>query len=552
MVDRRENVLRYKKKWLIATLLFILLLAGCSNQKSEPQKSIGNEVKKGGQLVYASLQEPNTLNPLLSDLLATAEVGSLIFSGLVINNEKGEWIPDLSMNVPTIQNGGVSRDGLTVTYQLRQGVQWHDGALFTAEDVKFTWQLIMNRKVNVVSREGYDKIKTIDTPTPNTVVVHFKEPYAPYLSLFRTILPKHLLSTGEDVNKAGFNCAPIGTGPFKFKEWHIAESIVLEANSSYFRGRPNLDRIVYRVLPDVNIMLSQLKNGELDIVSNIPFVQLDQVKAIDGVRAVMTPNMIWEHMDFNLEHVIFRDVRVRQAIALSIDRQAIVNNTLKGAAAVAVGDQSPLSWSYNPTLKPPTRDINTARDLLTQAGWKIGPNGIFVKDGYKLSFSLVIPVGVKSREAAAQVIVQQLKEVGIEVELRPVESQVFFNDILKNHRFEAAMYAWVAGVEPDNYSLWNSKQIPSAGNGYEGQNYPQWRNAEVDALTLQGFQLTDIEVRKNAYFRIQEIINAEYPVIPLYFRSNIDAMKGTVGNYQPNPTTSGNLWNAWQWYISGK
>lgn len=442
-----------------------MLISGCNNiQKNEPQKSSVGEVKKGGQLVYASLQEPNTLNPLLSDLLATAEVSSLIYSGLVGNNEKGEWIADLATNVPTIQNGGVSRDGLTVTYQLRQGVQWHDGTAFTAEDVKFTWNFIMNPKANMISREGYDKIRSMDTPNPYTVVIRFKEYYAPYLSLFRTVLPKHLLEGANEIKKTAFNRAPIGTGPFKFKEWHIAESIVLEANPSYFRGKPNLDKIIYRIVPDVNILLTQLKTGELDIASNIPFNQLDQVKAIDGVKVSMTPTMIWEHMDFNLGHILFQDVRVRQAISLAIDRQGIVNSTLKGSAVLALGDQSPLSWSYNPALKAPARDLNTARDLLSQAGWKQGPSGVLVKDGHKLSFSLAIPVGVKSRELAAQAIAQQLKEIGIEVELRPIEAQVFFNDILKNHRFEVAMYAWVAGIEPDNYSLWHSKQIPLPGN----------------------------------------------------------------------------------------
>lgn len=171
----------------------IILISGCSTKELPIPK--GKEMKQGGQIVYGSMQEPNTLNPLLSDLLATAEVGSLIFSGLVVSNEKGEWIPDLASEVPTLQNGGVSQDGLTVRYKLRSGVSWHDGKAFTAEDVKFTWQIIMNSKVNIVSREGYNKILSIETPDNYTVIVNFKENYAPYLSLFATILPKHILES---------------------------------------------------------------------------------------------------------------------------------------------------------------------------------------------------------------------------------------------------------------------------------------------------------------------------------------------------------------------
>lgn len=530
----------------VLLILCLILVGGCS-QKSQQQNPAKSEIKPGGQLTYGSLQEPNTLNPFMSDFLATAEVSSLIFSGLVITNDKGEWMPDLAIEVPTLQNGGVSRDGLTVIYKIRQGVNWHDGLPLTADDVKFTWQMIMNPKFNAVSRDGYDKISAIETPDQYTVVIKFKEYYAPYLSLFPAILPKHVLETAADINKAPFNRAPVGTGAFKFKEWRLAEAIVLEANPGYFRGKPNLDGIVYKVIPDTNTMLAQLKAGEIDIVSNIAFSQIDQAKAIEGVRTIISPNMIWEHLDFNLDNVLFQDVRIRQAVALGIDRQGIINTTLKNIAAPAVGDQSPLSWAYNPALKPVLRDVNAARDLLTQAGWKPGPDGIFAKEGHRLSFALTIPAGNKVRELVAQDIAQQLKEVGIEVNIRPADAPQFFGDILKSRRFESAMYAWVAGIDPDNLSLWHSKKIPGSANGYEGQNYPGWRNQEIDSLTEQGVHTLDIETRKQIYFRIMEIINTEYPVIPLYFRANIDAVKNSVENYRPNPTPAGNLWNAWQW-----
>ena len=542
---------RHSLLWCMI-LITMLLVSGCSSKSVPNPTPVKREIKQGGQLVFGSLQEPDTLNPVLSDLLATSEVSSLIFSGLIITNDKGEWMPDLAAEVPTLQNGGVSQDGLTVTYKLRHGVTWHDGSLFTADDVKFTWQMIMNPKINVVSRDGYNKIKAIDTPDQYTVIIRFKEYYAPHLMLFSTILPKHALEAAEDVNKASFNRSPIGTGPFKFKEWRLAEAVVLEANSSYYRGKPNLNTILYKVIPDTNIMLSQLKAGEVDIVSNVAFAQLDQIKDIAGMQAIITPNMIWEHLDFNLDNALFQDVRVRQSIALGIDKQAIIANIFKGTASLAMGDQSPLSWGYNPEVKQEVRDVNAARDLLVQAGWKLGDDGVFVKDDRKLAFSLSIPTGNKSRETVASVIVQQLKEVGIAVEIRPIDAKIFFGDVLKKRGFETAMYAWVAGIDPNDISLWHSKWIPSSKNGYEGQNYPGWRNGEVDALTEQGAYTIDIERRKQIYFRIQDIIIQEHPVIPLYFRSNIEAVKSSVVNYRPNPTSSGNLWNAWQWGFAEK
>lgn len=534
---------------ILCLMMIIMLVSGCSSKSLPiPQK---NEIKPGGQLVYGSLQEPNTLNPLLSDLLATAEVSSLVFSGLLVTNDKGEWLPDLALEVPTLQNGGVSQDGLTVRYKLRPGVTWHDGKAFTAEDVKFTWQTIMNPKVSVISRDGYNKIAAIDTPDSHTVIIRFKEYYAPHLTLFTSILPKHILEF-EDINKSSFNRAPIGTGPFKLKEWRLAEAVVLEANIAYYRGKPNLDTILYKVIPDNNILLTQLKAGALDIVTNIPFSQIEQVKSIGGMQVVNTPNMIWEHFDFNLDNTLFQDIKVRQAIALGIDKQALIVNVLKKSASPAVGDQSPLSWGYNPAAQQVVRDTGAARDLLYQAGWKEGTDGIFAKDGRKLAFSLSVPTGSKTREAVAQAISNQLKEVGIQVDVKMVDGKVFFGDLLKNHRFETAMYAWVAGVDPNNFNLWNSKSIPSAKNQYVGQNYPGWRNAEIDSLTEQGIYTPDIEKRKQIYFRIQDLILQECPIIPLYFRNNIDVVKNTVANYHANPTPSGSLWNAWQWGFTAK
>lgn len=537
-----------RKRIILLLMILVVVIAGCSpREETLPPEKKKVAVQQGGQLKYGSLQEPNTLNPLLSDLLSTAEVGKLMFSGLVITGDKGEWIPDLAVDVPTTANGGVTPDGLKVIYRLRQGVAWHDGTEFTADDVKFTWQLIMNRKVNIVSRDGYDRISSIETPDRYTVVINFREFYAPYLTLFTTILPKHKLETAGDINKAAFNRAPIGTGPFKFKDWDIAEAITLEANPNYYRGKPALNSIVYKIIPDANLLLTQLKAGEVDIVSNIGFSYLEQAKAIDGIRTIISPTMVWEHIDFNLDNPLFQDVRVRKAIASAIDRQAIVANVLKGVASPAYGDQSPLSWAYNPMQQPPVRDVNAARELLAQAGWKPGPDGVLTKENKKLAFSLSTPTGNRQREQTAQKIAEQLKEIGILVEVRPIDGPLFFSEVLKYRRFETALYAWMAGVDPDNINLWHSRKIPSGVNAYDGQNYPGWRNQEVDKLTELGVKTVDVAARKDIYFRIQGLVQEDCPVVPLFFRGNIDAVKTTVANYQPNPSPSGNLWNAWQW-----
>lgn len=531
---------------MVIAIAAAFVLSGCSQQGTQSGQTVPEqvkrEVKQGGQLVYGSLQEPDLLNPLLSDLVATAEVGRLLFNGLVLTDDKGAWQPDLAVSVPTVQNGGVSRDGLVVTYKLRSDVKWHDGVAFTAEDVKFTWQMIMNQGLKIHTREGYDKIAALTTPDPYTVVVQFREPYPAYLTLFPFVLPKHGFQGAADLAKAPFNRAPIGTGPFKLKEWQMAEAIVLEANPNFFRGKPLLDGIVFKFVPEAGLLLAQLKNGEIDLANNLALLQLDQIKSIDNVRAVVTPSLIWEHLDFNLDNPLFQDVRVRQAIAMGLDRQALITQNLKGTAALANADQSSLSWAYNADLTPLAHDVAAAKALLAQAGWQPGPSGILTKEGKKLAFSLAVSTDNKPREAVAQAIVQQLKDLGIEVQLRPVDKQQFFAEVLRGRRFDAALYAWMNGVDPDHLGMWHTNAVGSGG-----QNYAGWRNKEVDTLLEQGHRTLDMEARKPLYQKVQQIMLQEYPVVPLYYRANIDAVKSTVANYQPNPTPSGNFWNAWQW-----
>lgn len=546
--------LRYKAAPVLLLLLFIIgavMTGGCSRElKSQGPQTVAVQLQRGGKIVYGSLVEPNIANPMFSDLVATAEVGAMIFSGLAVMNDKGQWLPDLAAELPTVKNGGVTPDGLTVTYKLRSGVTWHDGKPFTAEDVKFTWQVIMDGKNPVPSREGYDRIIGIDTPNNQTVVIRFREVYAPYLTLFPTILPSHILSGEQEPAKAAFNRAPVGTGPFRFKDWILGESITLEANPSYHHRRPMVDEIIYRILPDANIMLAQLKAGDLDIVSHVPLSQLEQVKALSGFQTVITPTMIWEHLDFNLTNPLFQDFRVRQAVTYAIDRQAIVGGVLKNAATGATADQGHLSWAYNPSLTPVVRDVNRSRELLKQAGWTEGYDGIFGKEGRKLSFTITTTKGNKIRETTAALIVQQLQEAGIQAEIRLVDVPVFFGDILKNRRFETALFAWASGLDPDNYKFWHSREIPSGYNNYGGKNYPGWSNPEVDRLTEQGMKTADWEVRQQFYYRLQEFIMEEVPVIPLYYRATVSAVKAGVTNYNPSPAPAGNMWNIWQWGIA--
>lgn len=536
----------------MAIFILLLLLSGCSSdQKLQEAPAKQPVARAGGEMVYGSLYEPVTLNPLLSDLVSTHEVASLIFSGLVYMDDQGVWQPDLVTEVPSLQNGGVSPDGQIITYRLRSNVQWHDGRPFTAEDVVFNWQLIMNPKNNVITREGYDRIASVEAVNSSTVIVRFREAYPAFLSLFPRILPKHLLEYVE-VDKAAFNRLPVGTGPYQFVDWRMAEAIQLKANPRYHLGKPNLDALVYKIIPDIHIMLTQIKAGNVDIVGNLDPSLIEQARAIDAFYVATNPTMVWEHIDCNLDNAILQDTGVRQAISLAIDRQTIIAEAYRNAAAAAVADQWPVSWAARKDLNPVTRNIDAAKELLKQAGWQQGADGIFNKGRTRLSLSLVTTTGNKQREAAMRLLTQQLREAGIEVVPRFSEAPDFFTGILPGRRFDMALYAWYLGPDPDNSRLWHSRNIPGPNNRYQGKNYPGWRNAEVDQLFDQANSNPDITSRRQIYYRIQELIAQEVPVIPLYFHSNIGIAKKTVLYYRPNASPSGNLWNAWQWAHEAK
>ncbi|WP_037351225.1 peptide ABC transporter substrate-binding protein [Anaeroarcus burkinensis] len=528
---------RFGRIWILALLLGgLLLVGGCSfGQNSEKAGSVTSPVsnRSGGQVVYASLHEPALLNPYLSDAVSVHEMSRLLFSGLVVSQPDGVLQPDLARELPT-----VSPDGLTIRYLLRTGVTWHDGAPFTAEDVRFTWEYIMNSKTQAISRDGYDRIRAVETPDPYTVVIKFREIYPDWVGLFKTILPKHLLA-GTDPNKGAFQRNPIGTGPFRLQEWRMADGLVFVANERYFRGKPKMDTIFYKIVPDETLLIAQAKSGEVDIAPHFGNQAYDQMRSQTNFQVFATPGPIWEQITFNMDHPLFKDLRVRQALALGLDRNLLAQQVLKGTGVAAWADQPAVSWAYVNEGIPP-RDLKTAKELLAQAGWLAQNGNMLQKEGKPLAFALTVPSGNKQRELAAQAIVQQWKELGVSVQLQVVDAKNF-EQTYRQRPFAAAFFAWVRGVDPDNRLYWHSRFV-----GQGGLNVAGWRNPQIDALTIQGATTPDMAARKEIYKQIGALMNTDVPVIPLYFRCQLDASKTGLNGFKPNPV-EGNLWNSWEW-----
>ena len=533
---------------LIAVFCVSMFLSGCATKKDSPDSK---PLMKGGKINIGSTVEPDTWNPYLSDLMSVQEIGRLIFSGLLVLNDKGEWIPDLAQEVPRVSNNGMSADGLTVTYRLRPNVKWHDGTPLTARDVRFTYDFVMKNKARVPWGATYDKILSVETPDDLTVIVKFRERTPHFGYLFSFILPSHTGALPTDTSQQNFNSRPVGTGPFKLVNWRRGDSLEFEAYQGYHLGKPQLDAVSYHFVPDRQTVLSQLKIGEVDMVNNIGYDQVDSLRTFTGVNVFLVPGLILEQLVLNVENPLLNEARTRQAISLSLDRNALVEKTLRSVGFAAASDLPPMSWAADKNRKPAERNLQAAKDLLTQSGWRQGLDGVWVRDGKRLSITMAVPAKDVLREAVAQELARQMREAGVEIRVQPVDRKVLFDDILPNRKFEMVLFATVTTVDPDGIERWSSSQIPTKENRLQGKNFASWRNFEVDGLLEELAWTATRDRQREIYENIRMLLEKDAPAVFLYYRPEIAAAKRVIVNFKPNPAAN-NFWNAWEWGLRGQ
>ncbi len=505
----------------------------------------------GGRVIVMNQQEPNMINPYLDSMQATFDVSQLTWGGMLELDEKWELIPSLALEVPSLQNGGISKDGLTYTWKLRKDVKWSDGAPFTSEDIKFTWEYIMNDNLNVVSRTGFEEITAIETPDKYTVVMKLKQIHVPMLYVWTgpTIVPKHILSKSKNLNEDSFNMNPVGLGPYVLDKWEHGSYLIFKKNPNYWRkGYPKLDQIVYKPIPDENTAFTQLATKEIDVYQTFPTNQYKQVKGLTHVNVTETASTYWEHININCKSPLLTDVRVRQALRYATDLKKLQETVYEGLWPVAVSDQGSPFWK-NAKLKPYQFDLKKAGQLLDQAGWKLGNDGMRYKNGKKLTLVISTTAGRIPREMTEQILQQDWKKIGVDLVIKNYDAGKFFatydeGGILDTGDYDLAVFAWGSSPDPDNYTLWHSAQFPPAG-----QNNVFWSNKRVDELIITSRKELDVNKRKAMIDEIQQIMWEEVPMIPTFYWVNLDAFNKNIKNIKPNGTSSGNLWNAYEWEL---
>ncbi len=518
----------------------------------------------GGTVIIGTPQEPGMMNTLLTSSSIEDAVVSLFGEGLVSVNEKGEYVPVLAKELPT-----VSEDGLVVTWKLLEGVKWSDGSDFTCDDVKFTMEGALS-DLSQVSAAGYRDIETLECPDPYTVVATFGEVYAPYLRLFSYTVPD-TAGALEDMESWDMNRNSVGTGPFMLTEWVAGDHLTFSKNPYYREeGKPYLDSVIIKILPSREVGMQLLGTGEIHALWDLTeanFPELQQLES-QGVSFVSTVTGENELLSLNFgandgtapadpstaPHPILYDLKVRQALQYAIDKQQIVDALLYGN--VNAGNSAVPVGTFACPQPVSEFSLEKANALLDEAGWTVGADGIREKDGVRMSLKIATTTGNQLREQTEQVLAEMLKAAGIELVIENVPSDVLFagweSDGMRDHgTYDIVMYTTGPSTDPDShlYSSFHSSEIPTADNEGTGANFSRYINADVDAWLDEAGTITDTAARKDLYCKVIEQVNKDLPRIYLYERLSIMGHRNEFQGLKISPTFVDFAWDAANWTL---
>jgi peptide/nickel transport system substrate-binding protein len=533
-------------------LALALALGGCTRLSTAGPGASGNPWTHHGRLIYAEAQDAKNLNPMLSSSAPTLDLSYFIFSYAVRYDDKARPVPDALREIPTIANGDVSADGLTLRYKLRPNVFFHDGVRLTCRDLAFTWHAVMNPANNGITQDGYRDIASIDCRDPLVAVVHMKRVYAPFLQQLwgpngnAPIFPEHVLAKYDDAkgsfNTAPYQSKPIGSGPFRVVRWDRGQQVVMAAFDRYFMGRPKLDEVVFKYVPDENTLVAQMRTHEVDMGVHITAAEWPLLQNIPGTVVRAVPIYAFDHVDFNLKNPIFADVNVRRALAMALDRQRIARDVAHGLSDATDTALSPkISWAWTNDTAHYDFNLAKAAALLDAAGWKLGPGGVRVKNGERFAFDLSTQSESASGKAYQTVIQSQWHAIGAEVTVKNYPTAQFFDNTsvgtLQGGHYDAAIFAWNGAADPDDSAIYSGHDLAP-----HGQNALFWN--DPIATEAMDDQLSTVDrARRLRDFRIeQQRFASDVPSIVLGYRREPEIYNSDLKGYTASPVIAP-FWN---------
>ncbi len=544
-----------RPKTLLALLAACgVLLGGCTKteQSTSQSSSTGGRHPwtQAGHLRYGSAYEPDTLNPLFANTQAANDIEYVVFEPLFRYDVNGNFVPAAVTEVPTLQNGGISKDGKTIVLHFRKGMRWSDGAPYDARDLVFTWHAVMNPHNNTRLTVGWDDIASITLADNWTARVRLKAVNAGILGSFAVggagfpPLPAHLLAKLPDLNQAPFNAKPISSGPFVLEAWNHGQSLEFVPNPYYWRGPPKLSRLSYVFIPNAETLLAQTKTHEVDVYEAVGENQIDQLPGIAGVRTTKVLSANWRRLAFNLSKPVLHDVRVRRAVAEAVDWDRMRATIFHGYNAIAVSDVVPTSWAA-PKIAPYPHDAEDAKKLLDAAGWQPGTNGIRFKAGVPLHFSVSTTPSKQSNIQAEVQLQQDLRAVGIDLEIKNYPGSLLFSreGPVYTGKYDTEFTIETNGPDPDNEGLWSGKFIPPHGTNSTWLDDPLVTRASHEALLTY-----DHAKRKALYQQEESRIHELVPAVFFYWQNAYSAVNTDMQNWKP-ATYISSFWNCWEWSI---
>lgn len=494
------------------------------------------------ELRWAAAEDLVGLNPMVNTQATLSNLSSLTMAYLLKTGPDSRvTVPELATEVPSVANGGISRDGKTITWHLRHGVRWSDGAPFDADDVVFSTKLILDPHTNVVSHDGWDQIVKIDEPDKYTVVYHLKAPFGSFAYTYFTtgdanpaIVPKHLLA-GKDINTDPYNSLPVGTGPFKYSRWNRGDSVELVPNPYYFRGQPKLQHIVYKLIQDRNTVLQQMRTHELDMWLPTAAHYVNELKTVDGLKIVMLPSFFWDHLDFNTQRPVARDPIVRRALRMAIDRKTINDKIRFGLFDLGESIVPPAAAQFHLDIPMTPFDIAGANELLDRDGWVRGPDGVRVKNGVRLSIEFATSTGSPDADSEIELIRNTWKQIGVDLQVKHYLASLLFatasgGGIVYGGKFDMVVFAWGGNPRQDESNIFSCGRFPP-----NGQNDTRFCDPVVEAAIARGRVQYDDALRVADSHLIQQRIYDDAPLIVLDSRREIYTYNDDLKNWHPNP-----------------
>lgn len=500
-------------------------------------------------------QEFENLNPMIMTMVASYYMYNFVGRALVSMDADGKWYPQLAKSIPSMENGGaklITVDGkktVQAVWEIRPEAKWSDGKPVVCEDFQFAAEVAASPNVSVASKETYTQVAKVEWDSKNPQKCTFTYDKARWdfnqLAMMYP-LPKHLeaavftkwkdkkegYETNSNYNKNP-TLAGLYNGPYKISEVKLGSHVTFVPNENFYGKQPTIKKIIVKLIPNTATLEANLRSGTIDTVSSLGFT-FDQAISFEKkvkseslpYNVEFRPSLTYEHIDLNLENPILKDVKVRKALVYAINREDLVKALFDGKQTVAIHNLATIDPWYTADASKITLYPHSKRDaakLLDEAGWKLNEkDGVRYKDGKKLSLQFMTTAGNKVRETVQTYLQNQWKAVGIEVVIKNEPARVFFGETMRKRNFGAmGMYAWSSSPESNPKPNFHSSQIPTAANGWSGQNQMGWKNPKVDAITEKLEGEFDFKKRVELAHQFLKLYTDDVPVIPLYYRSDV-------------------------------